>query len=100
MAYELRDGSGNIFKNQYHEEGDSKPQYKGEVMWRGEKIEIALWVKEGQKGKFFSAKLQEPREKPATQPATQPARAPISQRAAPRPPSRSMKDEMDDEIPW
>lgn len=86
MAYELRDGGGTIFKNRFKKEGDNAPSYRGDVMWRGEKIEIALWVREGANGKFFSAKLQEPREKGATyQP---PMRHPP--RAA----------DMDDEIPF
>ncbi len=92
MAYEMRDGSGTIFKNKYHEDGDSKPPYKGAIMWRGEKIEVALWVKEGQQGKFFSVKLQEPREK-ETRPQEQAKPViPMSQRLS--------RVDMDDEIPF
>ena len=100
MAYELRDGSGTIFKNKYHEDGDNKPHYRGEVMWRGEKIEVALWVKDGQNGKFFSAKLQEPREK-AAQPAPQTMRR--EEIAPPRRPATSPRprDELDeDSVPF
>ena len=69
MAYEMKDGTGTIFPNKYHEEGDNKPHFKGELMWRGEKIEIALWPKVGQSGQEFqSAKLQEPRQIEPTAP--------------------------------
>lgn len=94
MAYELRDGSGNIFKNKFKEDGDSKPSYKGEAMWRGEKIEVALWVKEGQGGKFFSMKIQEPREKPTQDRVPDPA----PQRAAPI--KKRTEEELNDEIPF
>jgi hypothetical protein len=85
-AYEMKDGTGTIFPNKYHEEGDTKPHWKGEVMWRGEKIEIAMWPKRGTKGEFLSAKLQEPREKPVT---------------APQPvPVAGRRTDLDDEIPF
>jgi hypothetical protein len=63
MAFELNNGQGTIFKNQY-KNSDKHPEYKGTVKTPdGQVLEIALWVKEGRKGKFFSAKLQEPRER-------------------------------------
>lgn len=92
MAYEMRDGGGTIFKNKYKKDGDRAPEYRGEIMWRGEKIEAALWVKENQNGKFFSVKLQEPR-------AQQEQPSPTSR--APRvPPRQSARDELSDEIPF
>ncbi len=90
MAYEMRDGGGTIFKNKYKQDGDRAPEYRGEVMWRGEKIEVALWVKEGQQGKFFSAKLQEPRAKAE--------QAPPPRQPAPR--VMPKRADMDDEIPF
>ena len=39
---------------------ENMPEYKGKLNWKGEEIEIALWVKDGKNGKFFSAKLSEP----------------------------------------
>jgi hypothetical protein len=60
MAYELKPGQGTIFKNSKKEK-ENQPEYKGEIMTpSGEKLEIALWVKEGQKGKFFSAAIKPP----------------------------------------
>lgn len=60
---EKRDMGGIIFKNSYKEK-DSQPDYKGEIVVNGKDFEIALWVKEGQKGKFFSVKISEPYVKP------------------------------------
>lgn len=66
MAYELKPGQGTIFKNSKKEK-ENQPEYKGEIMTpSGEKLEIALWVKEGQKGKFFSAAIKPPYKKDET----------------------------------
>lgn len=92
MAYEMRDGGGTIFKNKYKKDGDRSPEYRGEIMWRGEKVEIALWVKDGQNGKFFSAKLQEPRSKDEAKPAMHPMTA--------NRPNTARDNDMDDEIPF
>jgi hypothetical protein len=56
---EQRENTGAIFKND-KKTTDAQPEYKGKLNWKGEEIEIALWVKEGKNGKFFSAKLSEP----------------------------------------
>lgn len=59
MSYELKNGSGSIFKN--NKEKDSQPDYKGNIKTpEGKEYEIALWLKEGQKVKYFSVKIQEP----------------------------------------
>jgi hypothetical protein len=39
---------------------------KGKINWKGEEIEIALWVRDGKNGKFYSAKLSEPYQKTDT----------------------------------
>lgn len=60
MAYELKPGQGTIFKNSKKEK-ETQPDYKGEIKTpSGELLEIALWVKEGKKGKFFSASVKPP----------------------------------------
>jgi hypothetical protein len=65
MAFELNNGQGTIFKNKY-KNSDKHPDYRGTIKTpSGEVLEIALWVKDGKNGKFFSASIQEPRaEKP------------------------------------
>ncbi len=97
MAYEMRDGGGTIFKNKFKQEGDRSPEYRGAVMWRGEKIEVALWVKDGAQGKFFSVKLQEPREQSSPPPAPQSRPAPATARETGLAQARA---DMDDEIPF
>lgn len=94
MSFQHKDMSGTIFKNKFKKDGDNTPDYRGEVMVRGELLEIALWVKDGAKGKFFSAKVQEPREKHG---------APVMKRgpSPTEPVRRSLRDDMGgDEVPF
>lgn len=55
---EIKINSGSIFKNE--KKSDKAPDYKGKVNVNGKVMEVALWVKEGSKGQFFSASFQEP----------------------------------------
>ena len=64
MAYELRDQSGSLFKNDKHVTGDALPSYRGDCMVNGKKMSVSAWVKEGKNGKFFSLSFQEPWVKP------------------------------------
>lgn len=69
MAYEHRDGSGSLFKND-KKGNDKAPDYRGDLMIGGTLYELATWIKEGKNGKFMSlsAKPKEERqEKPAKQ---------------------------------
>jgi hypothetical protein len=77
MAYELRDNSGSLFRN----EDQSKSEYSGTVMIAGVEYWINAWVKEGKKGKFFSLSFRPKQERP--EPRTQ-----------------EWKEELDDEIPF
>jgi len=65
---ELKENAVLIFKND-RKNGETHPDYKGEIDVNGQRFEIALWVKEGAKGKFFSGKISEPWKKPETEPA-------------------------------
>jgi hypothetical protein len=58
MAYEQKEGDISIFKNN-NKEKDSQPDYTGSALINGQKMRVALWVKEGTKGKFFAGKVQE-----------------------------------------
>lgn len=59
MAYELKNGQGNIFKN--NKASENHPDYRGTIKTpEGKEYDLALWVKEGQKGKYFSVSVQEP----------------------------------------
>lgn len=57
--------SGALFKNDYKEEGDNKPDYKGPFTdENGEEKEIAAWLRTSKGGKtYLSVKVSEKREK-------------------------------------
>ena len=64
MAYEQKDNSGALFKN---DKGDNaaRPDYRGDCMVNGTPMKMAAWLKDGQKGKFLSIKFDEPQEQRA-----------------------------------
>jgi len=51
--------TGAIFKNT-NKKAENHPDYKGKVNINGKEMEIALWVKQGKAGSFFSAAFSEP----------------------------------------
>ena len=61
MSYQNKPGSGVAFKNEKTKE--TQPDYKGTFNFDGKECEIAMWVKEGKKGKFFSLAVKEKQEK-------------------------------------
>lgn len=77
--------TGNLFKN---DKGDnpSRPDYRGEAMLNGELVEMAAWIKEGQKGKFMSISFKAKEQAPAK---PQPKRQPVM-----------VDDDMNDPIPF
>jgi hypothetical protein len=56
---ENKTNTGAIFKND-KKTSDKPPDYKGKVNVNGKEMEVALWIKEGKAGKFFSASFNEP----------------------------------------
>lgn len=93
MAYEQRNNSGSLFKNE-RKEKETHPDRTGTALIDGVAYYVSGWIKQGSKGQFlslaFKRKDQEQRE------------APISQRAMPRrhDPISSGRPDMDDEIPF
>ena len=75
--------TGAIFKNT-NKKADNHPDYKGKVNVNGKEMEVALWIKQGKAGSFFSAAFSEPYVAPATM--------------EPKPVSNSMDD--DDGLPF
>lgn len=81
MAYEQRDMSGTLFKNEDKQEGDKRPNAKGTALIDGVEYWVDAWTKDGKKGKFQSLAFKRKDEQRGTSPA----------KAAP---------EDDDEIPF
>jgi len=62
--FKQKPGFGSIFKNDY-KTAENQPDYKGKILLQdGTEQQIALWIKEGQNGKFFSAALSDVYVKP------------------------------------
>jgi hypothetical protein len=85
MAYEMREGSGSLFKND-KDGNEKRPDYRGDALINGEVLEIAAWIKEGKNGKFMSLSF-----KPKQQ--SGPSEAPA--KSAPKTVAN-----MDDDIPF
>ena len=59
MAYEQRDNTFSLFKNNYKEK-NNHPDLKGTMMVNGHTYEISAWKKEGKNGPFYSGQVNEP----------------------------------------
>ena len=67
MAFEQRDNSGAIFKNE-RKEKDTQPNMTGSAMIEGVMYFVSAWTKEGAKGRFQSLSFKRQDEKPAQKP--------------------------------
>jgi uncharacterized protein (DUF736 family) len=56
---ENKPNTGAIFKND-NKKAENHPDYRGKVNVNGKEMEIALWVKQGKSGSYFSASFSEP----------------------------------------
>lgn len=59
MAFEQKDGSGSLFRNDYKTPGGSRPDYRGSALINGVEVDIAGWIKtpEGKKS-FLSLSIK------------------------------------------
>ena len=58
MAYEHKTNTGTIFKNE--KKADNHPDWKGQININGKLMDVAGWIKQGNKGDFLSLKISEP----------------------------------------
>ena len=69
MAYEIRELSGSLFKNEKKTE-EKHPQMQGSCLIEGVEFWISAWTKEGTKGRFQSLAFKRKDSKPDAKPAT------------------------------
>jgi len=76
MAYEQRDNSGTLFKNDKRET-DNHPHATGTALIGGVAYWVSAWTKEGSKGKFqsLSFKVKEERAQEIRREASKPSYA-------------------------
>jgi hypothetical protein len=61
MAYEQRDNSGSLFKND-KKTSDTHPDYRGTIMINGVEYWLSAWLKVGQSGIKFMSLSAQPKE--------------------------------------
>lgn len=78
------ENKGILFKNDYKQK-DNQPDYKGKINVEGKELELAAWVRKGEKGSFMSLSVSEPykKDKPTNQTAKE-----------------SFDDSLSDELPF
>lgn len=57
MAYEKKDNSGTLFRND-RKEKDTHADYNGTIIVEGKEYYLNAWLKEGKSGKFFSLSVK------------------------------------------
>jgi hypothetical protein len=68
MAYEKKPGDFALFKND-RKENERQPDYRGDgVDCDGNEVWISAWLKDGNKGKFMSCRMERKQPKPAGRP--------------------------------
>ena len=81
MAYEIRELSGSLFKNEKKTE-EKHPQMQGSCLIDGVEYYISAWTKEGSRGRWQSLAFKRKDAKPDAKPAP------------------SNIEQMDDDIPF
>ena len=68
MAYEIRELSGSLFKNEKKTE-EKHPQMQGSCLIEGVEYWVSAWTKEGAKGRWQSLAFKRKDAKPDAKPA-------------------------------
>ena len=94
MAYEQRENSGSLFKND-RKEKDVQPDYRGQALIGGVEVWVSGWVKKAANGTSFMSLSFTPKDQQAN--AAQRQQTPISGQAntAPKP---AAADDFDDDL--
>lgn len=91
MAYEQRDNSGSLFKND-RKEKETHPDYKGSGMVNGVEVWVSAWRKTSSNGKpFLSMSFQE---------KEQQGQAPVRQAPARQAPAPQADPDFDSDLPF
>jgi len=64
MAYDKKNGDTVLFP-QTDKKNEKAPDMKGEILWNGETLEIALWTKQGSRGEFYAGMAKVKGDRPA-----------------------------------
>lgn len=72
MAYEQRDNSGSLFKND-RKEKETHPDYKGDAMVNGQMVWMSAWLKTASNGSKFMSFSFTPKEQQAAKPVAKSA---------------------------
>ena len=94
MAYEQRDNSGTLFRND-DKRSDKSPDASGTALIDGKQYKIAGWIKEGKSGKRFTSLAFTPADE---QPTRETENA--DRRSPPPARGRSLSDEIEDDLPF
>lgn len=72
MAYEQRDNSGSLFKND-KKESENHPDYNGSAMVNGSEVWMSAWLKTSTSGKKFMSFSFKPKDQQAAKPVAKSA---------------------------
>lgn len=90
MAYEQRDNSGSLFKND-KKTTEAQPDYRGEAMVNGQMMWMSAWLKTSAKGTKFMSFSFQPKDQ---------QQAPVRQAPAKQAPAATFDADFDSDLPF